>query len=227
MALAALLAAALAGPRLARADAVGVGVTLLTIHVQTQRDASPENYPRRLDDNGQYVYTPGLEVSYDFDLDEPLWNARQIRVQGGQLSDSIAHRFRYFAVMGRWLLYEGERIDWSLTLGPGIIARKTWRDLPGYNPNNPLRETDHFLPGYEWLILPLGKVELLYRVTPSVELVWSTFPGIPYVIMESVGVRWSFGAGTPTDDVTPPQTPAGSAPPPPPAPAPPPAAPAP
>lgn len=185
-----LLAAGPAPP--ARADAVGVDVTLLTSHVKNQRDAPVKYYRRKLDDSGRHIVTPGLDATYDFDLDEPFWTAKQIRIEGGQVSDSAAHTFRYVAVMGRWMLVEGERLTWSLQFGAGLIARKSWRDIPEYDPDNALRESDHFLPGWEWAVLPLGDLDLAYRFTPTVEGVWSVFPGIPYVIVQSLGVRWTF-----------------------------------
>lgn len=188
-----MLGAALAAcPRGAAADAVGVEAVLLTSHILSQRDAPVERYKRRLDDKGQHVLTPGVEVYYDFDLDEPLWKARQVRVTFGILRDSVDHRFGYFAVLGRWVLWERERFSGSLQAGPGLIARESWRSLPGYNPDNPLRESDHFLPGYEWIVLPLAELDLLYRFTPSLQGVYSIFPGVPYVVMQALGVRWSF-----------------------------------
>jgi hypothetical protein len=191
-----LVLLALAGPAWqaapARADAFGAEVTLLSTHLRSQRDAPVELYRRRLDDRGRNVVTPGIKLSYDFELSEPLWRARQVRVTAGQLSDSIEHRFGYLAVMGRWVLWEGERFAWSFQAGPGFIYRKSWRDVPEYDPDNLLQESDRFLRGYEWAVLPLGDFNLLYRFTPGLEGVWSIFPGIPYVLMQSVGLRWSF-----------------------------------
>lgn len=186
-----LLAAGPMAPR-ARADAVGVDVTVLTSHVKSQRDAPVKYYRRKLDDAGRHIVTPGLDVTYDFDLDEPFWKAKQIRIEGGQVSDSAAHTFRYAAVMGRWMLVEGEKLNWSIQVGAGIIARKSWRDIPEYEPDNALRESDHFLPGWEWAVLPLGDLDLAWRFTPTFEGVWSVFPGVPYVIVQSLGVRWMF-----------------------------------
>ena len=115
-----------------------------------------------------------------------------VRVAGGLLSDSIRHRLGYLAVLGRWLLYEGEQIDWSLTFGVGLLARESWRDVEGYKGDNALHESEHFLPGYEWAVLPMGDVDMLYRFSPSLQGVWSIFPGVPYVITQSFGVRWTY-----------------------------------
>jgi hypothetical protein len=179
-------------PATARADAFGAELTVLTTHVLSQRDAPVQYYPRKLDSKGRFVLTPGLEAYYEWELSEPLWQARQIQLAGGQISDSVEHRLGYLAVMGRWVLAEGGRTTWSLQAGPGFLYRKSWRDVPGYMPDNALHESSRFLPGYEWAFLPLGKLDLNYRIRPGLEAVWSIFPGIPYVIVQSLGLRWSF-----------------------------------
>jgi len=165
---------------------------VLSTHVMSQRDAPVELYRRRLDARGQNVITPGIKLSYDHDLARPLWKARQIRFTWGELSDSIEHRFGFVAVLGRWRLWEGERFAWTLQAGAGLIYRKSWRDVPGYLGDNALHQSDHFLPGYEWAVLPLGDFNLLYRFSLTLQGVWSIFPGFPYVIMQSLGLRWRF-----------------------------------
>ena len=184
--------AAPGAPGAARADAFGAEAILLTSHLRSQRDAPVERYARRLDDAGRHVLTPGLKLAYDRDLAEPLWRAPQMRFVGGLLSDSIRHRFGFVAAMARWVPWRGERLAGSIQAGPGLIFRQSWRGVPGYDPDNPLHESSRFLRGYEWLVLPLVNLDLLYRFTPALEGVWSIFPGIPYVIMQSLGVRWSF-----------------------------------
>ncbi len=188
----ALLAAAASLPRPAHADAAGAELLLLTSHVQSQRDAPVRHYRRKLDAKGQHVLTPGIEAYYENALEEPLWKARAVRFTLGVASDSVTHTLVYVAVLGRWLLWEGERTAWSLQLGPGFLARESWRSLPEYTPDNPLRESDTFLPGWEWTLLPLGELDFHYRFTPTLQGVWSIFPGFPYVIMQAVGLRWEF-----------------------------------
>ncbi len=191
-ALALAVLGALAWPRLVRADAIDAEAILLTTHLRSQRDAPVELYTRRLDRAGRDVLTPGLKLAYDHDLAEPLLRAPQLRIVGGLLSDSIRRRFGFAAVLARWVPWQGERLAGSIQAGPGLIFRQSWRDVPGYNPDNPLHQSARFLPGYEWLVLPLVSLDLLVRFTPGLEGVWSVFPGVPYVIMQSLGLRWSF-----------------------------------
>ncbi|MCH8882593.1 MAG: hypothetical protein IIA41_03735 [SAR324 cluster bacterium] len=179
-------------PAPASADAFGAEAILLTYHVQDQRDAPVEEYKRRLDDRGQWVFTPGIEVYYDWRFAEPLWKARGIRATAGWVRDSVDHLFGYVAVMGRWMLDDVEPLTVSLQAGPGFIYRESWRDVPGYDPDNPLEESDDFLPGYEYKFLPLGEIDFLYRFTPGVQGVWSIFPGFPFVIIQNLGLRWSW-----------------------------------
>lgn len=187
-----LLAAGGLWPRLARADAIEAELTVLTTHVKSQRDAPVELYRRRLDSRGQNVLTPGIKLGYDMDLAQPFWRAHQVQFAWGEVSDSIEHRLGFLAVMARWVLWQGPRASASLELGPGFLYRESWRSVYRYRADNALHESHRFLPGYEWAVLPLGTVDLLYHFAPRLQGVWSIFPGFPYVIMQSVGVRWQF-----------------------------------
>ena len=192
LAAAAVLAAvASASPDAVRADAVGAEAILLSLHVLSQRDAPVEHYERRIDAGGQAIVTPGIELYFDRSLTETLWNARALRVTAALLEDSVRHRFGYLHLGAVWWLHESERWAIILLFGPGFIFRESWRDIPGYDPDNPLEESDTFLPGYEYKFLPLGSLDLLYRLDPTWQAVWSVFPGVPYVILLSLGFRAS------------------------------------
>jgi len=173
----------------ARAQALGWEVFTITNHVQTVRDAPPKEYVRRMDERGQNVVTPGLGLYYDFRLETPQWVFTEIRPAFGIMQDSIAHWSGFVGVMWRWVMYGDEDFEASLQIGPGLIFRETWRRVPGYNPDNPFDESDHFMPGYEYKFLPIGDVDLLWRLSPRTQFVWSIVPGIPYVIVHSLGLR--------------------------------------
>ncbi len=96
------------------------------------------------------------------------------------------------AVMSRIILYQLDRFQTSLHLGPGLIFRESWSTVQGYNPDNPMEESDYFLPGYEYKFMPLGEIDLLFEFTPGFQGVWSIVPGLPYVIVQSVGLRWTY-----------------------------------
>src|SRR5689334_2431323 len=170
----------LIGASTARADAIGAELILLTTHLQQQRDADIARYGRRLDDEGRNVLTPGIEVSYEWNLREPWLLAKQNRVTLGLLSDSAERRFGYIAYLARWEPYTSDTWGVGIQAGPGFICRESWRVFPEYRANNALRQSKSFLPGYEWALLPLGEVDLLYAWSNSTKLVWSVFPGIPY-----------------------------------------------
>ncbi|HEX7928776.1 MAG TPA: hypothetical protein VF678_14365, partial [bacterium] len=182
----------LLGASSVRADAIGAELILLTTHLQQQRDADIARYARRLDDEGRNVLTPGIEVSYEWNLRQPWLLAKQNRVTLGLLSDSAERRFGYIAYLARWEPYTSDTWGVSMQAGPGFIWRETWRVFPEYRANNSLRQSKSFLPGYEWALLPLGEVDLLYAWSSSSKLVWSVFPGIPYVVTQSFGFRWEF-----------------------------------
>lgn len=174
------------------ANATGAELVLLSMHVQTARDANPKLYQRRLDEQGQYVVTPGVELYHDWELAQPVWAARFVRLTGAEYEDSVLHRAGYVAVTAVWTVHRAEPWEVLFMIGPGLIFRESWRNIPGYKPDNPLDESKDFLPGYEYKFLPLGSFDLLYRISPAWQAVWSIFPGIPYVITHNLGVRWTY-----------------------------------
>jgi len=176
----------------ARADALGAEAILLSVHVMSQRDAPVERYERRLDEQGQAVVTPGLELYLDRDLAQPLWGARAWRFTAALFEDSVRHRAGYLNLGGVWWLHKSSRWEALFVFGPGFLFRESWRDILEYNPDNPLEESDRFLPGYEYKVLPLGSVDVLYRLNTGWQAVWSLFPGLPYVLTQSLGIRASF-----------------------------------
>ena len=187
----AALMAALLMPALSTAESLGVRTILLTTHVQDQRDAPLEEYDLKLDDQGRHILTPGLELLYDRDLEHPLMGSLRARCALGLMRDSVGHLFGYAAVMGEWAIHRGVTTELLFHAGPGLIFRESWRDVEGYLADNPLVESSWFLRGYEYAFLPLGDFELSFRITDRSEFVWSLFPGIPYVVTQSVGVKWN------------------------------------
>ena len=163
---------------------------VLSSHIRDQRDAPVEYYSRRLDQEGRHVLTPGLEVYFSKDLLRPLLGSDKIRYVGGLLSDSIGHRFAYFGVLGNYTLYKGRFHTVELHIGPGFILRESWSDLPVYDPNNPLNESEDFLPGYEYKLLPIGDIDFVIPLSHGKDFIWSIVPGFPYVITQSIGLRW-------------------------------------
>ncbi len=176
----------------ALSDTLGAEAIILTTHVQGQRDAPIEYYRRQLDSEGRNIFTPGVEVYYETSLQRPFLHSEKLRFVGGLLKDSIDHRFGYVAILGHYSLYQGEDLGIEFHIGPGLIARESWRSVPNYDPDNPMKESDRFLPGYEYRFLPLGEIDIVFPLSESKELVWSVFPGVPYVVMQSFGLRWTF-----------------------------------
>ena len=186
-----LLFFALSGAAPSLADQFGAELIILNSHVQSQRDAPVEYYEHKLDAEGQHIFTPGVELYYDRDLDTPFLQSSKLRYVGGLLNDSADHLFGYIGIMGHYPLYKGGTSSVELHIGPGFIFRESWRDIPNYNPDNPFQESDHFMRGYEYRLLPIGEIDVVFQLSDKKEIVWSIVPGVPYIIMQSVGIRWA------------------------------------
>ncbi|MDH5561285.1 MAG: hypothetical protein OEY59_10590 [Deltaproteobacteria bacterium] len=174
------------------ADTIGVEIISLTSHFSDQRDAPVDRYKYKLEDSGTHLLTPGVELNWDHRLEKPFLSAEELRVAGGYYLDSIAFPAAYFGVGLRWVIYESNKFSGSIQLGPGIILRKSWTSVEDYNPDNPYDESDWFLKGFEFKIMPVGDLDFHYRFSDDLQAVWSIVPAFPFVFVQNFGIRWAY-----------------------------------
>lgn len=170
------------------ADAVGVEVLLLTAHVSNETIQLGEQYRRKLSKDGRFIITPGVEIYYDKDLARNFLHAQRVRLVTAGYRDSIDHLAGYLALLPRWNLLERGLLRLDIGIGPTLIFRETWNTLPGYRDDGYFHESRGYQ--YKWIIG--GDLDLQYKISEGMQVVWSIVPGIPYVISQSFGVRWSF-----------------------------------
>jgi hypothetical protein len=194
---AALLLAALplvGPPDAARAaGSLGAEVILLSTHLDDATYRHGHQYRRKLTDDGRVVITPGLELSWERPIAAAPFSIDAARLVVGGYWDSIDHFAGYVAALARWDVPLTPRTRVSLGLGPALIFRETWNTISWYRDRGIYRESDWFLPGYQHKIVPGGDVDVLFRIDERWSLVWSVVPAVPYVITQSVGLRWDVG----------------------------------
>ncbi len=192
LALACIMAGAQLTPTTGQADALGVEILLLTAHVSDEAIQLGEQYRRKLSSDGRYVLTPGVEIYYEKPITPGFWRVDSVRYTLAGYSDSVGHQSGYMGVTVRWELPLRERLTLSIGLGPTLIFRETWNTVPGYQDDGYYQESDRFLKGYQHKLIVGAELDLQYQLTPRLQGVWSIIPGIPYVITQSLGIRWLF-----------------------------------
>lgn len=164
-------------------QAISVQAVGLTFH--PGGGTNPELYPRKLDQEGWWVVQLGGAASYDL---EP-WTYLGFRAKTAWYRD-CADKNQVFLHLGvRGWIHRGE--TWSVQggLGPTLVMRKDWKDLPGYQTNGFFGEdTWH---GWQHRFLWWGgEFDLDRRLDGRRELSISLVPGFPWAITTMVGLRW-------------------------------------
>ena len=177
------------------ANDIGTSLTLLSIHTKSGNLALREKYPRRIDQKGKYVVTPGAEVYYQRSFKSNPLKTDYIRAALGAGYDCADLKSGYFHFGGRWVFSLNESFELDLGLGPTLYFRESWSkrfqnlvsDEEGF-----WIESDDFLAGYQHKWLIGGNVELLYKITPKMNVFWGVVPAFVIVFVNSFGVRYSF-----------------------------------
>ena len=176
-------------------DAVGGALTLLSIHTNPGSVALRKQYPRKIDEQGTVMITPGVEGYYDQPFPVPFWEIKTMRFAVGGQYDCADLKAGYLHWGGRWEIPWREAIQFSLGLGPTLIFRESWqRQFPGQVEDEQgfWTESENFLSGYQHKWLLAGTIDLQYQFMPQWQAVWSIVPAVFIVVINSIGVRYSF-----------------------------------
>jgi len=177
------------------ADAIGASFTLLSIHTNPGSLALREQYPRKIDAEGNFVITPGVEGYYERQLPSRLWKMEAMRFALGVGYDCANMKAGYVHWGGRWVFPWTENLQLDIGLGPSLFFRESWtkrfEDLVSDEAGFWI-ESDDFLPGYQHKWLIGGNLELQYELAPNLYAFWGAVPAVVIVVVNSLGVRYSF-----------------------------------
>ena len=146
-------------------------------------------YPRRLDERAVWVLDPGLSVSFDLPTGWRL--LPQLRFTLAGYSDCAAQPAGYLGVFPLLGEIDSEHVSFSGGIGLGVAVRRNWKRYVA-----PDHASDFFSDWgeLEGAVGPYGEVELRLRPADrSYEFVLNVVPGIPYLLLTSVGVRIPLG----------------------------------
>jgi len=186
--LAAVLLAAFPAAATATPAHLSVRTGTLTLHTFDVSADAPW-YPRKLDGQGRWVFDPGLVISYDHPTGWPI--PVDIRFTLAAYSDCAAQPAGYlgvFPVLGEW---RSEHVSFAGGAGFGVAVRRSWKRHVWAE-----HESDTFSDWgeVEGAVGPYGELELrLHPADRRWEAVVNLVPGIPYLLLGSVGVRFPLG----------------------------------
>ena len=146
-------------------------------------------YPRKLDDQARFVFDPGLVVAYDLPTG---WEAvPHVRFTLAGYSDCAAQPAGYFGVFPMSGTLGGEHVSFSGGIGLGVALRRSWKR---HVFEDHASDTFSDWGAVEGAVGPYGELEM--RLHPSdraYELVLNVVPGVPYLVLTTVGLRVPLG----------------------------------
>lgn len=146
-------------------------------------------YPRRLDEDARFVFDPGGAVSLD--LPTGIGWIPHLRTTVALYSDCAAQPAGYVGIFPMSAAAGGENVSFAGGAGLGVAWRRNWKRH--VDPNH---QSDTFSDwgAVEGAVGLYGELEL--RVHPSDhewEVVFNVVPGIPWLVLGTVGLRMPLG----------------------------------
>jgi hypothetical protein len=177
------------------ADSIGASFILLSVHPNPGILALREQYPRKIDAKGKYVFTPGVEGYYQQQFASSPLKMDSMRFAIGAGYDCADMKFGYMHWGGRWVFPWTGQLLLDVGLGPSLIFRESWKkrfaelvaDEEGF-----WVESDKFIPGYQYKWLIGGNLELQYEFATNWHAYWAVVPAINILVINSMGVKYSF-----------------------------------
>jgi len=175
------------------ADAIAVESILLSVHVSEDAFAPlGDQYDRKLDERGRSSVTPGIKMSYDYFLEEPIVYSSIVRASGALYADCLNKNSGFLGIGFRWTfpIWNSDVWNFSIDSGAALIFRETWRSLS--NDSSFYTESNDFMPGYQHKWIVVLSTDVTYSINQEFEWVQSIIPALPYVLMYSTGIRYIF-----------------------------------
>jgi len=169
----------------AERDSFSLSMQGLSIHPENQTDLA-ENYDRKLDSHGNFVFTPGFLISYDKSIHSEWFT--HVRFTGGYMSDCAMLPAGFIGAGGIFPVIQKKYYSLYGCIGAGLYVREDWADhLENYY--SPVMQQTGSV---EWIILPYPEIEL--RIHPwdfPASVIISLFSVI-YVSQLSAGLQVYF-----------------------------------
>ncbi|WP_210490735.1 hypothetical protein [Rufibacter aurantiacus] len=157
----------------------------LTVH--PKGDDNAELMPLNPDGKGYLVLNLGASVAYEQFIIPDKLSVKAIQA----LYADCAMQFAGFTHLGlRAVVFQIGRHSLNGGLGPTLVYRRNWSDLPGYNFSTSFFGGD---PDDKWqykMVWYAGEFEYNYRLSERTDFSTSFVPGYPNIMSLSFGVRY-------------------------------------
>lgn len=146
----------------------------------------PELYHRKLDPKAYFVLELGAAVQYRFQF-KRRW---ALSSEFAYYSDCAKMPAGVIRVGIRFFAINGERHKFNIGLGPALLFRKDWHQLPGYTTDKFFAESVYGKYQYRFYVIP--DLEYSYTIDSKWDLFFSILPGGQHVSTSSVGARYNW-----------------------------------
>ena len=163
---------------------LGVKLILLSSHLLPYTYQLGKFYPRKIDNKGQFVWIPGIEIFWEQDKPINQINSRFLRYSVAIYKDCLDQYAGYIAVSFRWVhqFRDQLRINWGI--GPTLVWRQSWSQFTFYRNDGFFRDGNNF----EFRELVAGDVDIEYLYQDKVGWSLSIVPTIPFTVTQSLGL---------------------------------------
>ncbi len=155
------------------------------LHLYPEAPVDAQFYPKKLDADGRVVPTPGLVFSRDWPTGLGWFPYLRLSVGGG--SDCALLPSGYVGSYLMWPQYQRGRFSFFGGAGVAFGVRKNWNRFVQENrPPSIYRQAGD----YEYALTPFGEFDFGWKIGKSTTLVLDMIPGVPQILIFSLGLRF-------------------------------------
>lgn len=167
------------------ADSLSVCLQGLSIHPGNQQELA-DQYDRRLDSHGNFIFTPGFAVNYDVSVSGKWFT--HVRFAGSYINDCAKLPSGYIGAGVLFPAADSRCFSVNLCLGGGLFLRRDWRSRI----NNYYSPVMQEAGPVEWIIGPLPVIDLLIHPWDFQGSLVISFLTVIYVSQLSAGFQFNF-----------------------------------
>lgn len=150
-----------------------------------KKSSHPQLYKNRLDNNGHFVITKGVALTFDYNINKEF----NLRFSQAVLFGDCANKTAGMTQLGFNVIYpiiENKHLL-SACFGPMLFYRKNWNGLPGYVDENLFKQTKNKQTQYKFVWYGIHG-DYNFAINNREYLSVSVLPGIPELIAIAPGV---------------------------------------